>query len=64
MTINRPPQFDPLRFAKPAEPSPSRQQRIAEIAYYRAQKRNFEPGHEVEDWLAAEAVIDQRDANQ
>jgi Protein of unknown function (DUF2934) len=28
---------------------------IAEAAYYRAEKRGFEPGHELDDWLAAEA---------
>jgi len=28
--------------------------RIAEIAYYRAEIRGFEPGHELEDWLEAE----------
>jgi len=27
-------------------------------AYYRAEKRNFEPGHELEDWLAAEAELE------
>ena len=27
-------------------------------AYYRAERRGFAPGHEVEDWLAAEAEID------
>jgi DUF2934 family protein len=32
-------------------------QRIAEVAYYRAQQRGFSPGYEVEDWLAAEAQI-------
>ena len=31
---------------------------IAEAAYYRAEKRGFEPGHEVEDWLAAETAVD------
>ena len=31
---------------------------IAEAAYYRAEKRGFDPGHEVVDWLAAEAAID------
>ena len=31
---------------------------IAEAAYYCAEKRGFEPGHELEDWLAAEARID------
>ena len=31
---------------------------IAEAAYLRAESRGFAPGHEVEDWVAAEAEID------
>jgi hypothetical protein len=31
---------------------------IAEAAYLRAECRGFAPGHEVEDWVAAEAEID------
>ena len=31
---------------------------IAKAAYYRAEKRGFAPGHETEDWLAAEAEVD------
>lgn len=31
---------------------------IRTAAYFRAQRRNFAPGHEFEDWLAAEAEID------
>jgi hypothetical protein len=31
---------------------------ISEAAYYRAEKRGFAPGHETEDWLAAEADVD------
>ncbi len=31
---------------------------IAQIAYFRAQRRGFEPGHEQEDWLTAEAEVD------
>lgn len=33
---------------------------IAEAAYYRAQQRGFAPGHEVQDWLAAESDVDGR----
>jgi hypothetical protein len=29
--------------------------KIAECAYYKAEARGFEPGHEMEDWLAAKA---------
>ena len=31
---------------------------IAQNAYLRAERRGFEPGHETEDWLAAEAEVD------
>jgi Protein of unknown function (DUF2934) len=31
---------------------------IAEAAYLRAERRGFAPGHEDEDWLAAEAEVD------
>ena len=27
---------------------------IAEAAYFRAERRGFAPGHELEDWLAAD----------
>lgn len=37
-----------------------RQKMIAEAAYFRAAQRNFAPGHELEDWLAAEQEIDTR----
>ena len=30
---------------------------IAEAAYYCAERRGFAPGHELEDWLRAEAEI-------
>jgi hypothetical protein len=32
--------------------------KVALAAYFIAEKRGFEPGHELEDWLAAEAQID------
>jgi hypothetical protein len=31
---------------------------IAEAAFFRAEKRGFSAGHEVEDWLAAESEVD------
>jgi hypothetical protein len=37
---------------------PARHELIAQAAYFRAQRRGFEPGHECEDWLAAEAEVD------
>ncbi len=33
---------------------PDRDARIAELAYYKAESRGFEPGHELEDWFQAE----------
>ena len=35
-----------------------REAMIAEAAYYRAEARGFEVGHEFEDWLTAEQEID------
>lgn len=31
-----------------------RDAKIAELAYYKAESRGFEPGYELEDWLEAE----------
>ncbi|MGZ8270829.1 MAG: DUF2934 domain-containing protein [Methylophilus sp.] len=31
--------------------------RIAERAYYKAEARGYEPGHEIQDWIEAEAEI-------
>ena len=42
-------------FAASAE---ERRKMIAAAAYYRAETRGFEPGHEHEDWLLAEREID------
>jgi hypothetical protein len=38
----------------------SRHAEIAAVAYSLAQARGFTPGHEVEDWLAAEREVDAR----
>ena len=35
------------------------QERIATLAYLKAEARGFSPGHELDDWLAAEAEISQ-----
>ena len=35
------------------------QARIALAAYFIAEKRGFEPGHELDDWFAAEAELAQ-----
>ena len=39
--------------------SESREARIAEAAYWRAERRGFQPGYELEDWLSAEKEIDE-----
>jgi hypothetical protein len=57
--------FNPLRFSMPppvkkAVPEEQRQSMIARTAYFLAERRNFEPGHELEDWLAAEGEVDRR----
>jgi len=36
----------------------NRRAMIAEAAYLRAERRGFAPGHEGEDWLAAELEVD------
>jgi len=51
---DRPVTLQPVAEVNEAE----RQKMIADAAYYRAEKRNFAPGYEHEDWLAAEAEVD------
>ena len=36
------------------------QKLISEAAYFRAKQRGFEPGHELEDWIQAEAEVMRR----
>jgi hypothetical protein len=44
-----------------AEPTPEQLYRmIQETAYYKAKARNFAPGHEVQDWIEAEAEVRRR----
>ena len=53
--------FFPLRFSLPLIASESeRRAMIAAEAYLRAERRNFAAGHEIEDWLAAEAEVSAR----
>jgi hypothetical protein len=33
---------------------------VSEAAYYRAKQRGFAPGHELEDWIQAEAEVMRR----
>ena len=41
----------------PTEPSINLEAMIAEAAYYKAEKRNFYPSHEIRDWLEAKKGI-------
>jgi len=65
-TVKRPPPRPPgAPLSSPARGAPAvrvtpeaRRALIAEHAYRRAERRGFEPGHEDEDWLAAEVEVD------
>jgi hypothetical protein len=46
----------PVENAQTAEPD-NVQRLIAIAAYYLAEQRGFDPGHEVDDWLQAEAEV-------
>jgi hypothetical protein len=53
--------FFPLRFSPPFSVTPAeRHAMIEKAAYLRAEQRNFAPGHDVEDWLQAEAEVNLR----
>ena len=45
----------------PTDPAAaSRHEAIARAAYFLAEARGFEPGHELDDWLAAEQQVGSR----
>jgi len=54
----------PAKPRKRAETSPVEirqlRQLIEETAYYKAKERGFAPGHELDDWVAAEAEVRRR----
>jgi len=60
--------------AKPSSAAPAVQQpeishqeryeMIANMAYFRAEQRGFEPGWEVHDWLESERIIDEQLRNR
>jgi len=45
--------------SKPVISPRERYEMVAKMAYYRAEKRDFAPGHEKQDWLECEQIIDQ-----
>jgi hypothetical protein len=42
---------------KPTESSEEQRKCISTCAYFKAQARGFAPGHEIDDWVQAEAEI-------
>lgn len=59
ITTHMPGSRDPSPFSrpKPLEDPAVRHERIARAAYERANRRGFAPGHELDDWLAAEREL-------
>jgi len=41
----------------PSISAQERQMLVARAAYFRAEKRGFAPGHELQDWVEAEAEV-------
>lgn len=65
MTAMPPPNFHPMHFCIAQSVSGEvRSEWIATAAYFKAELRGFAPGHEAEDWQAAEGEIETRIANQ
>ncbi len=48
----------------PAVENVGREEFIATAAYFKAAQRGFEPGNEIEDWLAAEREFDAASGGQ
>jgi len=49
----------PARVHDKARTGEDRYRLIAEAAYFRAERRGFVPGSELQDWLAAEIEVDE-----
>ena len=45
---------------RPDIPADELRKLISEAAYYRAKQRGFQPGHELDDWIQAEAEVTRR----
>jgi len=50
-------EVSPISKPESSASAEAREQRIQVAAYQRYEMRGYEPGHDVEDWLAAEAEI-------
>lgn len=57
-------EFVHMAAVEAANRAAERRDRIATAAYFRAEKRGFEPGHELEDWLIAEFEVARRQASE
>jgi hypothetical protein len=63
-SIEAPEAVPELRLLGEMRPLTTREERIAMSAYWRAASRQFAPGHELDDWLAAEAEVDSTDGKE
>lgn len=60
-----PPDAPSMDVPSNGQPTPEQLYRmIQETAYFKAKARNFQPGHEVQDWIEAEAEVRQRLENR
>lgn len=57
-TCTAPPSAEEIRIASEFIGPERRRSMIAQAAYFRAKRRGFEPGYELDDWLNAEAEVD------
>ena len=59
--VDKDPEADPaVDAAGDEEFRPDREENIAIVAYYKAERRGFANSGELEDWLAAEREVDER----
>lgn len=50
-------EIERMAIAAAASRAVERREMIATAAYFLAEKRGFEPGHELDDWLTAEIEV-------
>lgn len=48
---------EPRKASVPNISAEERERLIARVAYFRAEKRGFAPGNELQDWIEAEAEV-------
>jgi hypothetical protein len=52
-------QLENVKLTNGLVPMSFRHDMVSEAAYFRAERRGFLGGHEIEDWLAAEEEVDE-----